>query len=1461
MNKKDTHVVTGMSRDMSVTRFNPNLVVDARNIRITTQGDKATLLIVTNEKGTKEISLPTPIKGCIIGNCVIDNTLVLFTVPYDGDDRDDDYPDYIYKITNINTNIPVVTPIFKGALGFSSQHPIETTVVIENENIKKVYWVDGINQPRMININKEYQDNDNDAFDFCQTVEFNHSFTVEKNTTGGEFPVGTIQYCFSYFNLNGQETNLIETSPLYYLSPADRGLPADSRCTNSFLIKIGNADTSFDYVRLYSIIRTSENATPNCRIVGDYKITDDIIIVDNGTIGSTIDPTALYFIGGKSIIAGTLDQKDNTLFLGNLKETSPKLSSLSYKNSTLGEYIKNNLNDEIPIESVYFDHTDTPKVSSQVINDNEYWNSAEVAGREFYSDTIDNTKSSRSKKGFKSHEGYRLGFVAQKETGEWSDVVWVGDYDELCMPGEHFFKYGEMPDHSEERVIWRSCKRTLGFRASLPEQVVTLLRTNHFRRVAPVVVFPQDVDKKVVCQGLLFGTVFNINDRLDNSPFVQSDWRARLDYSFEAIDNEIQTMPIAVNPILPTVEDTSNFESKVQEFKDLYGDFYYRDANIIDFYSPDIEATESITSQSLENTNLRIVGFSNLGYWIGGGSPYVPEHVVDSYMDIQTRGIYDITSTQYPSIFKSLKLGSSVNGEYQKLQTHSRFSLLPQDLCFPGLLDGYANLNGTYGNAPEKSSGSSSYLYLTYLWHRSGSLNNQNPVSNSQEIRTAQYTRKCISEIQYGLTTYLQPSEENFSLPPYNVEVNTPKVFDSDQISALQVPIDSIDGNTTNVLYYGNVDKVHTPSLKTYETLINGSNVTLDFSNGYPITYIPLQNSGVPTGGISEYNDGKTKQLNWPKVITPVNIGYISRGNDTALHGKDPVRIKYKTTKHAVFSLKKNSLGGSSLAMSGSTIPMVWQNQSYTGFNQLKGIDSWVNSSSFSSEIFPYTHLRDSVLVGELYRDFTPDQLAARFGGTSEEALATNKWVMCGDPVNLESGQSATLLYKEGDTYIGRYDCLKTYPFTQEDQNSIVSIYSTELESRVNLDLRYDKNRGLQDNTLITPQNFNLFNRAGYDQTNQFFTYQSLNTDRYNVDYFPNMVTWSLEKSFGEDVDTWTSMPLTSTLNLDGDKGGVTELVTWNDNIFAFQKDGFAQLLFNSRVQIPVSDGQPIEITNGLKMSGKRYISENIGCFNKWSVCTTPLGIYFIDDVRKALYNFNGQLSNLSQQKGFETWTSEHCNLNVWNPELWENIVTFYDEINRDIYFVSEEVALVYSEKLGNFISFLDYDKVFPMVNIDNDFYTFKSDGLYNSVCWKMWAGDYNYFFDDFKPFWLTFVSNIDPTVDKIFDNLEWRSTVYTQADGDAGVLKPLDTFDSLRIWNEYQDTQQSSLFMNIGSPSPLKKKFNVFRAQIPRDKRAELTRHSRDRIRSPWAYIQLSKTIPNKDMMIFNDMSVGIFE
>ena len=85
---------------------------------------------------------------------------------------------------------------------------------------------------------------------------------------------------------------------------------------------------------------------------------------------------------------------------------------------------------------------------------------------------------------------------------------------------------------------------------------------------------------------------------------------------------------------------------------------------------------------------------------------------------------------------------------------------------------------------------------------------------------------------------------------------------------------------------------------------------------------------------------------------------------------------------------------------------------------------------------------------------------------------------------------------------------------------------------------------------------------------------------------FPNQFAWSLEKSYGADIDNWTNITLASIYNTDGSLGEITSLITYNDQLLCFQEKAVSQILFNSRVQVNVSDGLPVELSNSGKVDG-----------------------------------------------------------------------------------------------------------------------------------------------------------------------------------------------------------------------------------------------------------------------------------
>lgn len=1372
-----------------------------------------------------KLSNDNTIPGIYLGYAVINDYLVIFS-------KDDKY-DYIHRFEFGDTIDWKV--LYHGNLNFSETNPIETLVSYESEDIQKVYWVDGINQTRYINIvtpiniRKLWNDN---SFNFVQSINLFEDIAISKvNSASGLFAPGVIQYAFTYFNMYGNETNIFYTSELQYIAHTDRGASPDDKVSTAFKIDIVNPDRNFDYIRVYSIQRTSIDATPLVTKVVDLPIDRNnglvdytMSYVDNGVGGESVDPTELLYKGGQDAVFKTMTQKDNTLFLGNIKLNNKLISS----------DIKESLRDK----HIMFEYKRTNNVSYP---------------KGSYYDYRVNLLNNSSETTFKYLEWYRFGIQFQFSNGKWSEPIFIKD------AYNHLAQLSNLVDSDNPSITNMLIKAY----TNLDSDLILKLVNNGFVRARGVVVFPESYEREAVVQGILCPTVYNVSDRFNNAPFAQASWFSRPNAAFDYnlalnrwkeiggnieysknspaglyldnrkrfdSDNTIDIVNYGSwaefrhNKPIP---DNGNRNAEIQCISSVPEDYpytnltdadlvsdinkyqenFYIDQSILTLHSPDIEFG---SFNAKDNLKFRIVGI-------------VPITSNASDIDIQVKSqAYAVNNAVGTVGFYEEFTG------VENISYHGYKSLISQSFWFDSV---YEEEDGDVWET---------YAYLVYPWHRAGSLNFTN---SSSKIFSAELKNKKMSNIKYSAyTKYFNPW--NAEGDNEHTGITKVELFNSEQDSLVRLDAPKNSG-LEKLNYYGNIDQLVTPTRIDLEYNNVASNRLFNKKDGYPIVY-----SG---WGNKESNDA---HYNYSGPL------FVLGSSQNPIYGTEPVSIKYKSTPHAVFAFNyttdgrqvilpthKEYIDGEEVVVNDGNVyqndkHFFWNKDSTVGDGVYQDVIGQVSSDASSKYADNYGYL----YIGELYNDNVPN----RFGGTSEEALENNKWIPAGKPVSLIDGYDAynnpiiksgiKVEYTEGDTYYQRYDCLKTYPYTLDDLNSVVEIVSFMCETRVNIDGRYDRNRGQISNLYMTPNNFNKINNV-YNQKNNFFNYRGINSNRFNLNLFPNTVTWTKEKSNASLIDAWTNVTIASTLDLDGSKGEVTSLNTFNDNIICFQDKGISNILFNSRVQIPVSDGVPIEITNGLKVEGKRYINEHIGCNNKWSIVESPNGIYFIDNITSSIYLFNGKLEPITD-KGLSQWIGQYGYSEPWNPKDFCNFISFYDINNGDVYFTHNDSCLCFSETMNQFTSFMSYENVPSMFNIKDRFYSLK-----NGKLWEHSAGDYNMFYNEFKPYSMTFISNPDEPYDKIFDNIEFRADSW-----DNDTLMNFDTFDTLDVWNEYQNGH-SELHINKNKPSTLKKKFRVWRANIPRD-----ITNPRDRIRNTWAYIRLSKNTPNTYRTEFHDLIVKYF-
>ena len=88
---------------------------------------------------------------------------------------------------------------------------------------------------------------------------------------------------------------------------------------------------------------------------------------------------------------------------------------------------------------------------------------------------------------------------------------------------------------------------------------------------------------------------------------------------------------------------------------------------------------------------------------------------------------------------------------------------------------------------------------------------------------------------------------------------------------------------------------------------------------------------------------------------------------------------------------------------------------------------------------------------------------------------------------------------------------------------------------------------------------------------------------------------------------------------------------------------------------------------------------------------------------------------------------------------------------------------------------------------------------------WKKNAIDSSTFFSIPKNVEIEIMANPEPTIDKTFTNIEYRADGFKN-----NMYVPNATFNKLRAWNEYQDTQDIDLSYLINKSSLLKKRFRM---------------------------------------------------
>lgn len=1164
----------------------------------------------------------------------------------------------------------------------------------------------------------------------------------------------------------------------------------------------------------------------------------DISFIDNGSIGDIIDPTELLYLGGNTICPNTFEQKDGTLFIGNYtinnndisEETAIKIRNLL--SSKLGFKYK--------ATSIFYK------------GKNDYYNYEGQLGE---SDVA----------GFKYMEWYGVAIQFQNKNGRFSSPIYLGST-------RNYFP-SRIVDYNLSEVVGVN-RGELNLDINITE-LAKIVDTNIWVKARLLIVNPTNNLKTVLCQGIISSTVFNYRDRYNNAPFTMSSWRMnslgkhlKPLFANSISWGEVQNIEFSKSPIIGGNSTTRIIIKCIMQLSRYRTIVVSEDLRVLyDNTSPTIiKAKENLKKW---NSNIDITKIPD-DSWKNNANIIQEIKINDVDTIVNDFGecfAYDESLVTFNS--------PDIENQYNNINKKAKLriiGILKSNPLFSNYLIQGSDLNdSSKGNVPTKNikdftsallwrdmdsswdnlgdyDANKDWLFATYLWHRETSysdngIEKKNSNGNSRKV-WSKPVKKIISNTRECTTSYLRDSLSYIN-----------DIEEINKFNYYELPIDDIKVITTNkdVIYKlnSNMGDSYTETL----SYTSDTNKLFPTNNEYPI--YGQQYYAYKEDSISDY-------IIYNTIIV----------DGKAVTSKDPVRIKYKETPHAIISF--GSKNNSTIKLPRMSIKhkseidrvgedavvrkLFWntENNSYTkDFIWTKYINeyaNYMNPTNIETNYFFYNanpSINDYYYLADLCVQ-DPDTSPYELSNGNKDIISQYSFIPAGEAIEL-IGDTISLRGNRGDTYYQRWDCLKTFPYSTDDKNQYIDITSFFVESRINLDGRYDKQRGLKYNLGVLNTNFNLINKS-YTQRNNFFNYRQIEDE--GVNNFPNQITISKTKVLGEDIDSWTNITLASVFDLDGDKGKLNAIRKINNDLYCFQDNGISRLLYNSRVQVNTSDGVPIEIANSAKLQDKQYLSDSIGCQNKWAIKSTSSGIYFIDNYNGGLYKLTSNgIESISNNKMKNYFSS--LPIGEWSPN---NITAKidYDDITKDLYIITKDSSLAYNEFLGEFTSFYSYNPLY-IVNLQDKSLQLQTERIQDSALseditniWESYKGNYGSFYgSDKAEANVEFIANGDFDSDKVFETVELTTSDIAKINNWKADCYP---FDTLEVSNEYQRGKNEASSINV------KKKFRTWRWQIPRNnkKNEDDIITNRDRIRNMWAKIKLSKKY-NSPLSIY-DINVAYY-
>lgn len=337
------------------------------------------------------------------------------------------------------------------------------------------------------------------------------------------------------------------------------------------------------------------------------------------------------------------------------------------------------------------------------------------------------------------------------------------------------------------------------------------------------------------------------------------------------------------------------------------------------------------------------------------------------------------------------------------------------------------------------------------------------------------------------------------------------------------------------------------------------------------------------------------------------------------------------------------------------------------------------------------------------------------------------------------------------------------------------------------------------------------------------------------VDRFSNRLIYSEQAIEGEQFDAYRLFLPNNYHDIPKNKGEITNLFIHKNDLYIHTSQSLWKSSFNERVSQISSAGEVVLGNGGIFPRSSLEVfpisGGYAGSVNPLATVNSPVGVFFIDGLQRKVFLLGDTFTDIEsglrldfqyylKYANFSTWNinsiqgvydyeydryiltidNRGCDLPIPEELLPEgltriiadrNTVIVEDGVTPDgILISSEEIrrTISYSTKHKNWTGYHVYYPCHMVSNnyklllaVDSPTGTEGSINLLN----RGESGNYFGFFDVSD---ITIISNENPLVNKVFDNMLMNTVSYDVSNYPYSTEVPLDTFDEIYIYNNNQN-------------------------------------------------------------------------